>query len=282
MNENVSRLLGAHRFGVLGIVNVTPDSFSDGGLAATPSAAVDLGLALADAGVEAVDVGGASTRPGAAEVDADTERGRVVPVIEALAARRPGLLLSVDTSKVAVARAALDAGASIVNDVTAGAEPGMLELVAEGRAGLVLMHMRGTPRTMQLDTAYDDVVEEVRGFLVGRADAARAAGVDPGAIVLDPGIGFGKGLAGNLALLRGLPRLAETGYPLLIGTSRKSFLGAITGAPVDRRLGATLASLLPALTVERIVVRVHDAAEVVRFRAVIEALGIDGVALDRR
>jgi dihydropteroate synthase len=279
MNEIARRLLGTHRFGVLGIVNVTPDSFSDGGLAATSSAAVDLGLSLADAGVEAVDVGGESTRPGAAAVDAETERGRVVPVIEALAARRPGLLLSIDTSKVEVARAALDAGASVVNDVTAAAEPGMLELVAGRRAALVLMHMRGTPRTMQLDTSYDDVIEEVRGFLLGRADAAKAAGVDPDAVFLDPGIGFGKGLAGNLALLRGLPRLAETGYPLLIGTSRKAFLGAITGAPVDQRLGATLASLLAALTVERIAVRVHDAAEVVRFRAVIEALGVDRVAL---
>jgi dihydropteroate synthase len=282
MNEITRRLLGAHRFGVLGVVNVTPDSFSDGGLAETAAAAVDRGLALADAGADAIDVGGESTRPGSTGVDVETERRRVGPVIEELARRRPGLLLSVDTSKVLVARAALDAGASIINDVTAGAEPGMFELASRRGAAVVLMHMRGMPRTMQVDTRYDDVVAEVKAHLLERAAAAEAAGVDREAIFIDPGIGFGKGIEGNLDLLRGLPSLAGAGYPLVVGTSRKSFLGAIAGAPVDQRLGATLASLVAALTVDRVVVRVHDVEEVVRFRAVIEALGVERVELRRR
>jgi dihydropteroate synthase len=257
----------------MGIVNVTPDSFSDGGRFASREAAVARCLALADAGADAVDVGGESTRPGSVGVDAAAERDRVVPVIDAVRRARPDLIISIDTSKVDVARAALDAGADVVNDVSACGAAGMLDLVATRGADVVLMHMRGEPRTMQRDTTYGDVVEEVRAFLVDRAEAALRAGVARERILLDPGIGFGKDLAGNLALLRGLPRLADAGYSLVVGTSRKSFLGTITGADVDHRLGATLASLVPALALERAVLRVHDADEVVRFRAVLEALG---------
>jgi dihydropteroate synthase len=274
MSSIVERLFERHRMAVMGVVNVTPDSFSDGGQHADATSAVAHALALIDAGAEAVDIGGESTRPGSDGVSADVELERVVPVIAAVKAARPGAVVSIDTSKVDVARAALGSGAEIVNDVTAGAAPGMLDLVAARGAAVVLMHMRGVPRTMQTDTRYDDVVEDVRGFLVERAEAARRAGIPRDSILLDPGIGFGKDVAGNLALLRGLDRLASTGHTVLVGTSRKSFLGLLTGAPVNERVGATLASLVPALRLDRVVVRVHDVAEVVRFRAVLEALGL--------
>lgn len=267
-----SALFARHHVAVMGIVNVTPDSFSDGGDLATPAAAVDRASAMLGVGAELVDVGGESTRPGSRGVSVEEELDRVMPVLTGVLERSPGALLSVDTSKVEVARRALDAGAGMVNDVTAGAAEGMLELAAERGAAVVLMHMRGTPRTMQADTRYGDVVEEVRAHLLGRAEAAVRAGVPEARILLDPGIGFGKDLEGNLALLRGLPRLAEAGFPVLVGTSRKSFLGKLTGAGERQRLGATLASLLPAFGLERVVVRVHDVEEVVRFRAVWEAI----------
>jgi dihydropteroate synthase len=274
MSTVSERLFERHRMAVMGVVNVTPDSFSDGGQHADATSAVAHALALIDAGAEAVDIGGESTRPGSDGVSADVELERVVPVIAAVKAARPGSVVSVDTSKTEVARAALDHGADLVNDVTAGAAPGMLDLVAARGAAVVLMHMRGVPRTMQTDTRYDDVVEDVRSFLVDRAEAALRAGIDRDSILLDPGIGFGKDVEGNLALLRGLDRLASTGHTVLVGTSRKSFLGLLTGAPVSERVGATLASLVPALRLERVVVRVHDVAEVVRFRTVLEALGL--------
>jgi len=273
MTELRERLASSgHRFEIMGVVNVTPDSFSDGGQFETTTAAVDRGVELVDAGAEIVDIGGESTRPGSRGIDAETELSRVVPVITGLLDRRPDALVSIDTSKPDVARAALDAGAVLVNDVTAGGSAGMFELVAERGAAIALMHMRGQPRTMQKDTRYDDVVEEVRSYLVERAVAAVAAGVNERAIFIDPGIGFGKDLEGNLALLRGLPRLADTGFSLIVGTSRKSFLGLITGAPVDQRVSATLASLIPVLAVDTAVVRVHDVKDVVHFRGVVEAL----------
>lgn len=259
----------------MGIVNVTPDSFSDGGLLDTAQDAIDRGVTLVDIGAEIVDIGGESTRPGSEGVDAEIELARVQPVIEGILSRRPEALVSVDTSKPEVARAALDAGAVLVNDVTAGASEGMLQLVADSNAAIALMHMRGKPRTMQKDVRYENIVEEVADFLETRARAARDAGIPRESIIIDPGIGFGKDLDGNLALLRGLPHLASIGYPLLLGTSRKSFLGLLTNAPVDQRLGATLASLIPALSVEQVIVRVHDVEEVVRFRAVIDALVYD-------
>lgn len=244
---------------VMGIVNVTPDSFSDGGPFHDAAAAVRHGRDLWSQGADIVDVGGESTRPGAIEVAADEEAGRIVPVIEQLAA--DDVVVSVDTAKAEVARAALAAGAEVVNDVTALGDPEMAAVVAEHGAGLVLMHMQGTPRTMQHEPRYDDVVAEVRQYLQRRAGHAEAAGIAPERIAVDPGIGFGKTVAHNLALLAHLDRLAELPYPVVVGSSRKSFLGTLTGisdaAGRDLPTAATLA-----LAIDRgaAVLRVHDVA----------------------
>lgn len=256
----------------MGIVNVTPDSFYDGGRLSSVEAAVDFGLALRDRGADVLDVGGQSTRPGAEEVAAEAELARVVPVIGELRRRDGEIVLSVDTSKPEVAAAALAAGADLVNDVTAGAAPGMLELVARGGAGIVLMHMRGTPATMQRDTHYADVVAEVHAFLARRAAAALAAGVSPRCVFLDPGIGFGKDVDGNLRLLGAVGDLASLGYPVVVGASRKSFIGALTGADVNARLPGSLAALVPAAACSRLVVRVHDVTATVQFLTVLAAL----------
>ncbi len=260
---------------VMGVLNCTPDSFSDGGRFLDPEAAVAHGLRLLEEGAAIVDVGGESTRPGAAAVPAEEELERVIPVLAGLRRRRPDAVLSVDTSKPRVAAAALDAGADIVNDVTAGRHPEMLPLVAERGAAVVLMHMRGTPRTMQRDTRYTHVVAEVTAHLAERAAAARSAGIPEDRIWLDPGIGFGKDDPGNLALLAALPDLAALGHPVVVGPSRKSFIGRLTGAPVDERLPGTLAALVPALRAPRAVVRVHEPAPVRQFltvaRAILEA-----------
>jgi dihydropteroate synthase len=243
---------------VMGIVNVTPDSFSDGGLFLDPERAIDHGRELAVEGADILDVGGESTRPGARAVSAAIELERTRPVVEALAAAG-GPAVSIDTSKAEVARAALDAGAAIVNDVTAlRADPELGELCAERDCGLVLMHMLGTPRTMQRNPTYDDVVGEVRAFLAERIEVAVAAGVAEDRIWIDPGIGFGKTLEHNLTLLRGLGELRELGRPIVIGTSRKSFLGAITGRDVDRRLGGSVASNVIALAAGAEIFRVHE------------------------
>ncbi len=257
---------------VMGIVNVTPDSFSDGGQFFDPSVAIGHAREMAEAGAEIVDIGGESTRPGSEGVSAEVELERVMPVIRGFRRHHPQVPVSIDTSKVEVARAALDAGAGVINDVTAGASPGMFELAAERGVGLVLMHMRGRPRIMQKDTHYDDVVEEVRAYLIDRAEAAIRAGVGREAIVLDPGIGFGKSVEGNLDLIRGLGRLADAGFPVMLGTSRKAFTGKITGAPIGERTSATLATLVPALELDRVIVRVHDVVDVIRFRTMIEAI----------
>ncbi len=235
---------------LMGVLNVTPDSFSDGGRFFDPDAAISHGLAMATAGADIVDVGGESTRPGAEPVDEAEERHRVVPVVEALA---PHVRVSIDTAKAAVAEAAVAAGATLINDVTASLHP----VAAAAGAGWVAMHMRGTPRTMQDDPRYDDVVSEVRGFLVERAHTATAAGVQE--VWIDPGIGFGKRLEHNLSLLRHLSILVATGYPVVVGTSRKSFLGALAGgAPVDDRLEGSLATAVHAVTQGAAMVRVHD------------------------
>ena len=244
----------------MGVVNVTPDSFSDGGLFLDAEAAVAHGEQLARDGAEILDVGGESTRPGAEEVSTEEELARTEPVVRALAGA--GYEVSIDTSKLGVARAALDAGATIVNDVTAlRGDPEIAGLVAERGAGLVLMHMRGDPRTMQLDPTYDDVVVEVKAFLAERTEAAVAAGVDEERIWLDPGIGFGKTLDHNLELLRRLGELRELGRPLVVGTSRKSFIGKIDGSEVGDRLGGTIASSVLAVAEGADVLRVHDVAE---------------------
>jgi dihydropteroate synthase len=241
----------------MGVLNVTPDSFSDGGTHATASDAVAAGIAMRDAGAGIVDVGGESTRPGAQSVTVEEELERVIPVVEELAGR--GLLISIDTSKPEVASAAIEAGAVILNDVTACSAPSMAELVAETGVGVVLMHMKGSPRDMQEDPHYEDVVTEVAGFLAERASSLIGLGVNREAIAVDPGIGFGKTVEHNLQLLAGLPDLAALGYPVVLGASRKSFLGKITGIenPSDRD-GVT--AVTTALGYERgaRVFRVHD------------------------
>jgi dihydropteroate synthase len=256
---------------LMGVVNVTPDSFSDGGLYLDPEAAVAHGRALAAAGAEILDVGGESTRPGAAEVPVDEELRRVVPVVEGLAGEEAAI--SVDTSKAAVAEAALDAGASIVNDVTAlRGDPEMAALCAERGATVVLMHMLGTPRTMQEDPHYDDLVAQVRDFLAERLEFAAAAGIAGERIWLDPGIGFGKTADHNLELLRRLGELRELGRPLVIGTSRKSFIGKVDGSAANERVGGTIASSLLAATEGADVLRVHDVTEMRQALAVAAAI----------
>ncbi len=245
---------------LMGVVNVTPDSFSDGGLFLDREVAIGHGQELAEQGADILDVGGESTRPGAEAVSAEEERARTEPVAAALA--EAGHTVSIDTSKLEVAEAALDAGATIVNDVTAlrGA-PEIAALCAERDAGLVLMHMQGDPRTMQADPTYDDVVDDVKAFLAGRTGVAVAAGVAEERIWLDPGIGFGKTLEHNLELLRRLGELRELGRPLVVGTSRKSFIGKIDGSEVGDRLGGTIASSVLAAVEGADVLRVHDVAE---------------------
>jgi dihydropteroate synthase len=256
---------------LMGVVNVTPDSFSDGGLYLDPEAAIAHGRELAAAGADILDVGGESTRPGAEPVSAEEEQRRVVPVIEGL-----GDLdceLSVDTSKASVAAAALEAGATIVNDVTAlRGDPGMAALCAERGATVVLMHMLGDPRTMQDDPRYDDVVAAVKEFLAERLEAAFAAGVAEEDVWLDPGIGFGKTAAHNMELLRRLGELRELGRPLVIGTSRKSFIGRVDGSGPGERLGGTIASSVLAAAEGAEVLRVHDVAEVGQALAVTAAI----------
>jgi dihydropteroate synthase len=247
----------------MGVLNVTPDSFSDGGRYLDPELAVAHGLALVAEGADVVDVGGESTRPGAGPVDEAEERRRVVPVIEALA---PSVRVSVDTRSAAVAEAAVAAGATLVNDVSASLWP----VAAEAGAGWVAMHMQGEPGTMQEAPRYDDVVTEVGAFLQERAAQARAAGVEE--VWIDPGIGFGKTLEHNLALLRSLDRLVAGGVPVVVGASRKGSLGQLTGgAPVDDRLEASVATAVWAVEQGAAMVRVHDVAATVRALALLEA-----------
>ncbi len=266
---------------VMGVLNVTPDSFSDGGRYADPAAAIEQGHALVAAGADLLDVGGESTRPGAEPVDAAEELRRVVPVVTGLAGETP-VPISVDTTKAAVAAAALDAGATIVNDVSAGRfEPELLAVAAARGAGVVLMHMRGEPRTMQDAPTYDDVVAEVGVFLVERTAAARAAGVGDDAICVDPGIGFGKTLGHNLELLARLRELvARVDAPVLVGTSRKRFLGAVLRdiagehgePPPERRDDATLATVVLALDAAARVVRVHEPRPAAQAVALLDAI----------
>jgi dihydropteroate synthase len=245
---------------LMGVVNVTPDSFSDGGLFLEPEAAIAHGEQLVRDGAEILDVGGESTRPGAAEVGAAEELARTEPVVADLAGL--GHTVSIDTSKATVARAALDAGAEIVNDVTAlKGDPEMAELCAERNATVVLMHMPGNPRTMQAEARYEDVVDAVKAFLAARVEAAIAAGVAEQRIWIDPGVGFGKTLEHNLELLARLGEMRELGRPLVIGTSRKSFIGKIDGSAVDDRIGGSIATATLAAAEGAEVLRIHDVAE---------------------
>jgi dihydropteroate synthase len=251
-------------FQLMGVVNVTPDSFSDGGLFLDPAAAVEHGLALAREGADIVDVGGESTRPGAEPVPAEEELGRVLPVIRGMIEGGIDARISIDTSKAIVAAAALEAGATLVNDVTAlRGDPEMATVIASSGAACCLMHMLGEPRTMQVDPRYDDVVTEVRDFLGERLAFAIEAGIDAQRVLLDPGIGFGKTLEHNLELLRRLDELVAIGRPVVIGTSRKSFLGKLTGrSEPAKRLPGTIATCVIAYERGARLFRVHDVGPV--------------------
>ncbi|MFN7955286.1 MAG: dihydropteroate synthase [bacterium] len=253
---------------VMGILNVTPDSFYDGGRALDPDAALDRARALVAGGADLVDVGGESTRPGAIPVSAAEELARVAPVIERVA-RELDVAISVDTSKPEVAARALDLGAHLVNDVTALADPVMARLVATSGAGVVLMHMRGDPRTMQRAPRYRDVVAEIAEYLSARAAQARAAGIGADRIAIDPGIGFGKTFEHNWEIVRRLGELARVGYPLLVGLSRKTFLGEIVGgADPAGRAPPTFAAAVAAVLNGADVLRLHDPAEARPYLAV--------------
>jgi len=257
---------------VMGIVNVTPDSFSDGGRYAEPAAAIARCEALLEEGADLLDLGGESTRPGSAPVPAEEQWRRLAPVLAGLRARRPDAVVSVDTRSAEVARRALESGAQVINDVSALADPAMAGVVAAAGAGLVLMHLRGTPATMQDDTAYADVVAEVTAYLRTRMHSAVAAGVEATAIALDPGIGFGKSTEGSLALLAHTAALAALGRPVLVGASRKRFLGAITGVEsVHDRVDGSLAAAAIAVFEGAHIVRVHDVRASARVVRVAEA-----------
>jgi dihydropteroate synthase len=255
---------------VMGVVNVTPDSFYDGGRHASTAAAVAHGRRLAEEGADILDVGGESSRPGSEAVSLEEELARVLPVLDGLRdLERP---VSVDTTKPEVVRAALAQGAAMINDITALAAPDALDAVAASDAAVCLMHMRGEPKTMQADPVYTDVVAEVRDFLATRVAACMAAGIARERIVIDPGIGFGKTLAHNLALTRHLDDLAEIGVPVLAGWSRKSSLGRITGRAGEERLAASLAAALIAVQRGARIVRVHDVAATRDALAVLAAI----------
>lgn len=254
---------------VLGVVNATPDSFSDGGRQG--SEAVDHALRLLDEGAWAVDVGGESTRPGAASVDVEEELARVVPVIRGVRKARPGAVVSVDTRRAAVARRAIEAGAGWVNDVSAGADPQMADVVREAGVGWMLMHMRGQPATMQADTRYDDLVGEVVAWLAAAVAAAVDRGVPRGALMVDPGLGFGKAMEDNPALIAAVPRLSEVA-PVVIGASRKAFIGRLTGVAVaSERVHGSVGAALAAAALGAAAVRVHDVAATRQALVVFEA-----------
>jgi len=253
--------LGKHPL-IMGILNLTPDSFSDGGRYNSPDAAIQRAQNMIDQGADIIDIGGESTRPGAEPVSAEQEIARILPVIRVLA-QNPKAVMSVDTCKSSVAEAALKAGAHIINDVTGlTGDRNMAEVVQRYRAGLVIMHMQGTPRTMQLDPSYQDVVREVSDFLAGQIGVARGIGISIEQVVVDPGIGFGKTLEHNLELLRNISRIAQASQrPVLIGVSRKRFIGTITGREPGDRLAGSLAAMAFAIKQGAHIIRVHDVKE---------------------
>jgi dihydropteroate synthase len=263
---------------IVGVVNVTPDSFSDGGLFYRTDDAIAQGLLQVEYGAHVIDVGGESTRPGAAAVSVDEELRRILPVVEALS--NEGVLVSIDTAKPTVAQAAIDAGAAVVNDVSGFRDPAMIEVCAQSTVGVVAMHMLGDPRTMQDNPTYDDVVSEVRRYLEGRIGALIAGGIIQERICIDPGIGFGKAIDHNLTLLNNLDRIAELGSAVMVGTSRKAFLGALTGRDATDRDVATAVSVALAIAGGANVIRVHNvpyAADAVALTdAMVRARGVTG------
>ena len=255
----------------MGILNVTPDSFSDGGRFFDPEAAVSRGVQMVGEGADIIDIGGESTRPGSDPVSIEDEQERVVPVIKRLAAE-VAVPISIDTRKHEVAEASLDVGATIVNDVTAGSDPEMFRLVRDTGAGLVLMHMKGEPKTMQKDPTYGDVVREVHDYLDARVRAAVEAGVDWDRLCVDPGLGFGKTTAHSLRLMKEMESLLDLGRPVLVGPSRKSFIGDALGTEVDERLEGTAGAVAYMAAKGADIVRVHDVKEMARVVRVVDAI----------
>ena len=267
--------LDLSRPAVMGVLNLTPDSFSGDGLAGSVEAACERALALQAAGAAVIDIGGESTRPGAARVSLDDELARVLPVIERLAPRL-AVPISIDTRHAAVMRAAVGAGAGLINDVAALREPGTLEAAAALGVPVIVMHMQGEPGTMQQAPHYEDVVGEVAAFLSQRVAACEQAGICKDRVLVDPGFGFGKTVEHNLALLRGLPVLRQQGFPLVVGLSRKSLIGAVTGAPVTARLGGSIALALAAAARGARLLRVHDVEATVQALAMHSAVQGEG------
>lgn len=258
---------------IMGIINTTPDSFSDGGEFDKAHAAIAHAKALLAQGADILDIGGESTRPGAVKVSLDEELQRTIPVIHGIIQAHPEAIISIDTTKSEVARQAIDAGASIINDISGMTfDPSMPGVAAKTRAPVVVMHIRGTPETMQDDTTYIDVVAEVAEFLQQRIEVAREHGIPASQLILDPGIGFGKSVEQNYELIRRLPELAARGHALLIGTSRKSLIGKLLGRPVDERLPGTAATVAGAIMTGAHIVRVHDVGPMVDVARVTEAI----------
>ncbi len=254
----------------MGILNATPDSFSDGGRYLDPKKAVERGIRMIEEGADIIDIGGESTRPGSESASVEEELKRVIPVIEELR-KRTNAVLSIDTTKAVVARKAVYAGASIINDISAHRfDPAMTATASETDAAVILMHMQGEPKTMQADPQYTDLIGEVKRFLTERVQTARSAGVSQ--IIVDPGIGFGKRVEHNLELLRSIPEFLDIGVPVMVGTSRKSFIGAILGLPVEDRLEGTLASTVAAVLGGARLVRVHDVKAVRRAVEICDAI----------
>ena len=256
----------------MGVINVTPDSFSDGGLFLDAGKAIACGLEMARCGADIIDVGGESTRPGASPVSAEEELKRIAPVITGLR-RQTDIMLSADTAKAEVAKWALEHGVEIINDISGlTSDPRIAEMITRADAGLILMHIKGTPRTMQKDPNYEDVVSEVRDFLSEASSRAEAAGVAPDSILLDPGIGFGKSVEHNLQLINRLGSLSALGKPILIGTSRKSFIGRLLDVPGEERLHGTSASVAASILRGAHVVRVHDVPEMIHVARLTDAI----------
>lgn len=257
---------------LMGVINITPDSFSDGGLYLDKDNAVKRGLELAEEGADIIDIGGESTRPGSESIPLEEELRRVIPVISTLR-KKIDTLISVDTTKSLVAQAALDAGADIINDISAfGFDPQMAALIAQKNAPVVLMHMKGTPKTMQVNPFYEDVVKEVKYFFKAKLEDVQTQGIRKEKIILDPGIGFGKRFEDNLALINNLHELADLGCPILIGVSRKSFIGRILGSSPQERLEGTIASAVMSIAHGASILRVHDVAYVKKAVLVADAI----------